>query len=1108
VTRFPINGGFACPALIEKRSCNMQACSVCAQSFAPVTKDIMETCQKAEHAKHALLDLSTRPVTRTRITLADMLLFNITGEMSQLNFSAPFHPLYASLLQPLRDKRADMLRILEIGGLQCHETIGQSIPFWLHMSTATKSVRLTQLEAPGTVSKIFRREMSAVASMYALETVDNMDTVFLNEKFDLIIDYGTVALPKNALLDLFRSQPVHSVLLMQHAGAGKAMNEFVAYGHAVQPGTSSLYSSGTCWQLGLCVLHRADMSLIPQSLAYQKSNDAVGLLFQSLEKGTLPHSLQMASKRRAFLDNLFRSYGYLKSETASPLSNQRHLLSIDSDDNSVNPENQQSTNADNSEVANTEEPTAAPKQIRPLRILHFGLDCSAFEQSTTSEAAVSNQLANSMLVYLMQKFAPHSEPYRSVQLVVVHHNKKCIKAYAQAYHQAFVADGNVTDVYNYVAPTIFRSIKPRTVQMVFRVGQSLDTKWLHVLLKDMNSQDGFRNSAFDVIIESTDPSLRSDAFLSTINVLSHALRNNGIFLVESLQSSLQSAFLRSLRQYKLISKDDDEQNEAKTMSMLPDVRYQSFFSVAKIMDNLLQSLTDPYMVQQLRTPISALHVSDDTIGMKKQRDVEYEKLQPVDCKVSVWSPFSTCSQSCGSGRQFRTRYVTRLPIAGGAACPAALYHERPCNQRECECDGHECEAKSVSVCDSENVDLQCPIGQTIWIHQAFWSVAPAQPLICPLKEANVPINQSLTGFTSWPSPSLVRKRKMMCTRDLTHHVRALCSSSQLNLASHQPPAFQSVHASSSMCTFSPVSVQTLGSTACRQRSQSNQRVLRITYSCGSTLLNSTLNAPYQAEFNPIEPSSSASPFGIVKPGIKRRSISKSNSEACTTEESCGCSNFNAFESKPPSQHRVCRPIGICPQNDESKSCICPAQYAGHQCQRCAPGYLHYPACLPASDFDHLSSGQMLRRTVARQSLRLKNRATQMENVSITSSHRYALHHLPQNRVNFQSPLDALKQLDKPAAYSVKEATDIFSKQQTSFRTMRSRGGQPQRPVESNVQLIESDEVDEPAPRGPPMFSSASESLFAQFTALLGVLLFVFGVRHVYRAYSTSSRKQH
>ena len=45
---------------------------------------------------------------------------------------------------------------------------------------------------------------------------------------------------------------------------------------------------------------------------------------------------------------------------------------------------------------------------------------------------------------------------------------------------------------------------------------------------------------------------------------------------------------------------------------------------------------------------------------------------PRDCKVSEWSPWSPCSESCGIGEAVRIRKVLKHPKRGGKPCPPEM----------------------------------------------------------------------------------------------------------------------------------------------------------------------------------------------------------------------------------------------------------------------------------------------------------------------------------------------------------------------------------------------------------------------------------------------------
>jgi Spondin-like TSP1 domain len=58
----------------------------------------------------------------------------------------------------------------------------------------------------------------------------------------------------------------------------------------------------------------------------------------------------------------------------------------------------------------------------------------------------------------------------------------------------------------------------------------------------------------------------------------------------------------------------------------------------------------------------------------------------VDCGVSTWSDWSSCSVKCGGGIQTQTRTVTQQAANGGAACPTTLSQTQACNTQGCPVD--------------------------------------------------------------------------------------------------------------------------------------------------------------------------------------------------------------------------------------------------------------------------------------------------------------------------------------------------------------------------------------------------------------------------------------
>ena len=69
-------------------------------------------------------------------------------------------------------------------------------------------------------------------------------------------------------------------------------------------------------------------------------------------------------------------------------------------------------------------------------------------------------------------------------------------------------------------------------------------------------------------------------------------------------------------------------------------------------------------------------------GMLVQARLCNTQLCPVDCMVTQWRAWDACSVCCGGGHQARTREILAGPQAGGMACPM-LYAERGCNTQAC-----------------------------------------------------------------------------------------------------------------------------------------------------------------------------------------------------------------------------------------------------------------------------------------------------------------------------------------------------------------------------------------------------------------------------------------
>lgn len=58
---------------------------------------------------------------------------------------------------------------------------------------------------------------------------------------------------------------------------------------------------------------------------------------------------------------------------------------------------------------------------------------------------------------------------------------------------------------------------------------------------------------------------------------------------------------------------------------------------------------------------------------------------PSDCQMSSWTPWSLCSKPCGTGNQYRIRNVTKAAANGGKGCEE-LIQSQQCNKQACGVD--------------------------------------------------------------------------------------------------------------------------------------------------------------------------------------------------------------------------------------------------------------------------------------------------------------------------------------------------------------------------------------------------------------------------------------
>jgi len=65
------------------------------------------------------------------------------------------------------------------------------------------------------------------------------------------------------------------------------------------------------------------------------------------------------------------------------------------------------------------------------------------------------------------------------------------------------------------------------------------------------------------------------------------------------------------------------------------------------------------------------------------RETETAHADRVDCRISDWTLWDNCDQTCGGGQQRRQRQVERFPANGGDDCPPELMQTQGCNTEAC-----------------------------------------------------------------------------------------------------------------------------------------------------------------------------------------------------------------------------------------------------------------------------------------------------------------------------------------------------------------------------------------------------------------------------------------
>jgi len=122
---------------------------------------------------------------------------------------------------------------------------------------------------------------------------------------------------------------------------------------------------------------------------------------------------------------------------------------------------------------------------------------------------------------------------------------------------------------------------------------------------------------------------------------------------------------------------------------------------------------------------------------------------PVDCEVSVWGTWSACDKPCGSGSQTRTRTVTQPSQNGGTSCPS-LTENKACNTNPCPVD---CEVSGWGAWSS--CSQPCGEGsqtRSRTVTQPAQHSGSACPPLSETKECNngeCPVDCEVSGWGSW-----------------------------------------------------------------------------------------------------------------------------------------------------------------------------------------------------------------------------------------------------------------------------------------------------------------------------------------------------------------------
>ncbi|XP_041466444.1 thrombospondin type-1 domain-containing protein 7A-like isoform X2 [Lytechinus variegatus] len=114
----------------------------------------------------------------------------------------------------------------------------------------------------------------------------------------------------------------------------------------------------------------------------------------------------------------------------------------------------------------------------------------------------------------------------------------------------------------------------------------------------------------------------------------------------------------------------------------------------------------------------------------------------IDCEVTQWSNWSSCSQACGQGERTRMREITMNPVQGGRACPL-LTDTQMCFERSC--DLIEWEISEWAPCLPTDLKTNCGAG------------TQSRSIGCPAGAGNESLCQGRT-----PRPPLTQACHLPC----------------------------------------------------------------------------------------------------------------------------------------------------------------------------------------------------------------------------------------------------------------------------------------------------------------------------------------------------------